>query len=151
MSDADIDKYAAELIDKLQRKRRVGETDVRGRADALADRYGLPRASSTRFVDNQSRRWGSCTPAAREIRLSARLAEFPAWVLDYVIVHELAHFIELNHTPRFYELVDRYPKADLARGFLIGVGFRMSSDPADDASNDAVDNVDDDVIVDLRD
>ncbi len=74
-----------------------------------------------RWVDNQNSRWGSCTPADRAIRLSRRLQGMPAWVIDYVLVHELAHLIEIGHTAAFWELVDRYPKAERAKGFLEGV------------------------------
>ena len=45
----------------------------------------------------------------------------PAWVIDYVLVHELAHLIEAGHTPAFWAWVDHYPKAERAKGFLEGV------------------------------
>ncbi|MDQ1486247.1 MAG: hypothetical protein QOJ62_1940 [Actinomycetota bacterium] len=45
----------------------------------------------------------------------------PAWVVDYVLVHELAHLIEFGHGPRFQALVAGYPKAERARGYLLGV------------------------------
>jgi len=47
------------------------------------------------------------------------VAECPAWVLDYVLIHELAHLIEFNHGPAFDAIVARYPKAERARGYLI--------------------------------
>jgi predicted metal-dependent hydrolase len=64
-------------------------------------------------------RWGSCTKATSSIRISTRLGPFPDWVLDYVIVHELAHLVHLDHSPAFWELVHRYPRAERATGYLI--------------------------------
>ena len=64
-------------------------------------------------------RWGSCTPADGTIRISARLASEPGWVLDYVIVHELAHLVVAGHNRRFWALVRRYPRSERARGWLM--------------------------------
>ena len=44
----------------------------------------------------------------------------PAWVVDYVLLHELAHLIEPNHTGRFWQWVDRFPHAERAKGYLEG-------------------------------
>lgn len=50
-------------------------------------------------------RWGSCTTKTRRIRLNTALAYFPRENLEYVIVHELAHLRENNHSPRFWKII----------------------------------------------
>jgi predicted metal-dependent hydrolase len=54
-------------------------------------------------VDNRYR-WGSCT-ANNNVTFNWRLVKAPVSVIDYVVVHELAHLIEANHTPRFWNIV----------------------------------------------
>jgi predicted metal-dependent hydrolase len=88
-------------------------------------------------VDNQNRRWGSCTPSERTIRLSSRLRGMPEYVVDYVLVHELAHLIEPSHDDRFWALVRAYPSTERALGFLEGVEFGSAA-PAGDAPEDDV-------------
>ncbi|WP_420116965.1 M48 family metallopeptidase [Micromonospora sp.] len=87
----------------------------------LADLGGDALPASVRWVTNQNGRWGSCTPADRTIRISHRLQEMPDWVLDYVLLHELAHLIVPSHNARFWALVGRYAKTERARGYLEGV------------------------------
>lgn len=72
------------------------------------------------FADQRSR-WGSCTPDSGTIRIARRAADLPGWVLDYLLVHELAHLLEGNHGPRFWALVGRYPLTERARGYLMAV------------------------------
>lgn len=119
MSEAEEDEYVTHLVDKLQQKYRSDHVDLQTRAATLARRYELPSARSVRWSDNQRSRWGSCTVTTGEIRISSRLSSCPTWVLDYVIVHELAHLAEANHGPRFDALVARYPKAERAIGYLL--------------------------------
>jgi hypothetical protein len=57
------------------------------------------------------------------VRISSRLSREPGWVIDYVIVHELAHLSVSGHGPRFWRLVERYPLAERARGFLMARGL----------------------------
>lgn len=64
-------------------------------------------------------RWGSCTPMLRTMRLNSTLARYEPGCLEYVIVHELAHLIEANHSPRFYAILDRHlPEWRLRRSIL---------------------------------
>jgi predicted metal-dependent hydrolase len=106
--------------------------DLEGRARRLARRFELPQPTTVVWAEQRSR-WGSCTPSTGELRLSNRLAAWPPWVLDYVIVHELAHLVEFDHSPAFHALVDRYPLAERARGFLIAKsqGEEDTADTAD--------------------
>lgn len=94
--------------------------DLATAAHHLAKKYDLPEPTTIKWVDNQVSRWGSCTPSDRSIRISARLTRAPRWVLDYVIVHELAHLRHGDHSPAFWKLVGRYPRTERARGFLHG-------------------------------
>jgi predicted metal-dependent hydrolase len=99
----------------------ASDADLERRAAELSARYldGV-RPRSIRWVSNQRRRWGSCTSGTREIRISDRLRVVPDWVLDAVIVHELAHLVEPAHNARFRRLAGRYPRMEEADIFLTG-------------------------------
>jgi predicted metal-dependent hydrolase len=107
---------------RFEREIRSSEIDLNGRARRLAASLALPSPDEIVFSDRQLMRWGSCTPASKRIRISNRIVEFPTWVVDYVIVHELAHLAEPNHSPAFWQLVNRYSLAERARGYLIAKG-----------------------------
>lgn len=116
-------EHVDRLVARLERSRTAGFIDLQARAEKLAARYGLPIPDTVAWSSRQKLRWGSCTPADRSIRLSDRMGGFPDWVIDYVLVHELAHLVEPNHSPRFHELVNRYPRAERAEGFLEAVSL----------------------------
>ena len=111
---------------EAQRTLPLPETELEVRARELFDAYPATRAEaqlppfSMRWVDNQQRRWGSCSVDTGRIRLSSRLRSMPLWVADYVIVHELAHLFELRHNRRFHWLVDGYPHRERAQAYLQG-------------------------------
>ena len=121
-------------IERSERRSRLSDDDLLARAQDLNDRYfgGLADPVSVRWVDNQRSRWGSCTPSDRTIRLSARLQDMPRWVVDYVIVHELAHLLEPGHNPRFWALVAGYPRAEQAKAWLDGYSAGARLEGADD-------------------
>lgn len=128
MSRPEEARWVAEMQRRIERQTTVKEIDLTQRARSLAAAHRLEVPDSIRWVDNQETRWGSCTPARRSIRISSRLLREPRWVLDYVIVHELAHLTEPRHGRRFKDLEARYPLAERARGFLMA----RSSDPGED-------------------
>jgi predicted metal-dependent hydrolase len=70
-------------------------------------------------------RWGSCSPATGTIRISDRLAGVPGWVLDAVLVHELAHLIHADHSAAFHELANRHPRAADSDVFLAGYSLGL--------------------------
>ncbi len=127
-----------------------GDAELADRAAALAAAYldEVPLPTSVSWVGNQRHRWGSCTPSTGAIRLSDRLRPLPGWVVDYVLLHELAHLVEPTHSARFWSLVARYPRAERARGFLEGYqaagGAEAAPDRAVDDSAAPADRPDDD-------
>lgn len=124
MSRAEEAKWVDEMVRRIVRQTTSAGIDLEERARVLAARYDLPRPGSIRWVGNQGSRWGSCTPADRTIRISDRMAGFPLWVVDYVVVHELAHLVVAAHDDRFHALEARYPKAERAIGYLIAKGLQ---------------------------
>lgn len=137
MSNAELDQHVSELVSRLERRYRSDGIDLTRRARSLARRFDLPSPTSISWAEQRDR-WGSCTIDARTIRISSRLAAYPPWVLDYVIVHELAHLVIAGHDARFHALVARYPLAERARGFLIAVSFGDASAPSVDVPDDDV-------------
>ncbi|MDP9403726.1 MAG: M48 family metallopeptidase [Actinomycetota bacterium] len=123
MTKAEEERFVGEMVRRMQRRTQAHTVDLTERAATLAARHALDTPDSIRWVDNQEWRWGSCTPADRTIRISSRVAAYPPWVLDYVIVHELAHLTVPGHGPSFWALVGRYPKTERARGFLMAKGL----------------------------
>jgi predicted metal-dependent hydrolase len=131
-------KQEAEWVDEMvarvrksEQKEPLTDEELMDRALLLNDRYlgGLAAPGSVRWVGNQKQRWGSCTPGDRTIRLSERLHGMPLWVIDYVLVHELAHLLEPGHDAAFWGWVDRYPQAERAKGYLLGWSAAAKVDP----------------------
>jgi predicted metal-dependent hydrolase len=134
MSKRDEAKWVTDMVarvERAERRKRPSDDELLKRAQVLNDQYlgGLAMPESVRWVDNQNARWGSCTPGDRSIRLSTRLQGMPRWVVDYVLVHELAHLIEPGHDDRFWGWVNHYPRAERARGYLLGWSAAADVEP----------------------
>lgn len=126
MSRAEEQQWVDRMVRRVlsaERRRLRSDDDLLARARVLSRTYldGLAVPAAVRWVDNQQRRWGSCTPADATIRLSRRLTAMPDYVIDYVLLHELAHLLEPGHGERFHVLMARYPKLERAEGYLEAV------------------------------
>ena len=131
MSDEELQPIIAKLQTRLQKKVNrppATDDDLEKRAQQLNKKYfnGRLQWQSIRYVTNQNKRYGSCTPSRGTIRLNHRLAQMPTWVRDYVIMHELAHLLEGNHGRKFWRLVNRYPLTERARGYLMALDMEES-------------------------
>ena len=71
----------------------------------LSAQAGLPFHSLK--INTSKGRWGSCSTRG-DINLSCSLMLLPEHLADYVILHELCHTVEMNHSPRFWALLDRF-------------------------------------------
>ncbi len=125
MPAAERQEWVERMRARLERQlRRARPTDamLEERAVALNRRYfdGRLRWTGVAYAE-QTSRWGSCTFGVGVIRISTRAAGLPGWVLDYLLVHELAHLEVPNHGPRFWALVNRYPLTERARGYLMAL------------------------------
>ena len=109
-------------IERQLRRARPSDSELERRAQVLNRRHfrGRLRWNSISFAP-QERRWGSCSFTAGVIRIAQRAAKLPPWVLDYLLVHELAHLEVADHGPEFWELVNGYPLAERARGYLMAL------------------------------
>lgn len=110
-----------DLVAKIRRKLQAGTVDLAERASLLARRFGLPEPTEIEWSNRQNARWGSCSTQSGRIRISDRLAAAPEFVLDYVLIHELAHLRVAGHGPDFHEIVDGYQLAERARGYLMAL------------------------------
>lgn len=135
-----VDAMLLRLADG-DRRRRPSDAQLAARAADLSTRYlgGLARPTSVRWVSNQTTRWGSCTPSDGTIRVSDRVKGMPAYVLDYVLLHELAHLLHPGHDRAFWRLIEGYPRLERARGYLEGVSATAGldlDDTADEVSDE---------------
>ena len=132
ISDDELDAMIEDFKKRFERKAKKARLDDAGldkRAQELNKRYfnGELYWNSMTWSTRQNSRYGSCTPANKTIRISHQLEKVPRFVLDYVIVHELAHLLEANHGEHFWELVYRYPMTERARGYLMAMGLEEIS------------------------
>ena len=125
MSAAEEQHWVDVMRARFSRQSSANRIDLPSRAAKLAAAYSLERPAEIVWSERQKTLWGSCTPATGRVRIATRVAPFPDWVIDYVIVHELAHLTRSDHSADFWELVGRYPLAERARGYLLA-----KNDPA---------------------
>lgn len=140
-SPAEEARWVERMVARLatgERRRPATDAALTERATRLSARYlgGHARPASVRWVSTMGRRWASCTPADGTIRVSDRLRDVPAHVLDYVLLHELAHLLVPGHGPGFWRLLGSYPRLERARGFLDGLAHAEGLPPLGEEDED---------------
>lgn len=122
-------KKIKEELDKAQ-----GLKDIAAKINA---KYfsGQLKINSIEYVTDYNSKFGCCRYWSGDIRISHRVGLMPDWVRDYVIIHELAHLLEPNHSKAFWGIVNRYSLAERARGFLMAVGMETTICPDGDTSS----------------
>jgi hypothetical protein len=125
MPPSEREHWAEVMSRRLQRRAeqaRPSDERLAERARRLNDRHfdGRLRWMSIGFADME-RLWGSCTFTDGAIRIARRAASLPEWVLDYLLVHELAHLVHSDHGPDFHALEARYPLTERAKGYLLAL------------------------------
>jgi predicted metal-dependent hydrolase len=135
----DLLKLVATQMDKaIESHTRRNDADLQLRAEQVNRRHFHNKIhwNAIRWVSNMQTRLGSCTgggPTDGEIRISDKIKDWPEWVIDYVIAHELLHRKHPNHSSAFWdELKTAYPRTEQARGFIQGVSFATGRKYEDD-------------------
>ncbi|NLX08409.1 MAG: M48 family metallopeptidase [Chloroflexi bacterium] len=129
-----LDEIVTRVLKQRTRARRLNDDDLEQRARQINRRYfdGELSWHTIRWVNNMAHRLGSCTSGGAtdgDIRLSDRIRHWPAYVLDYVLAHELAHRKYPNHSADFWAYLARYPHTERARGFIEGIAYAQGDDP----------------------
>jgi predicted metal-dependent hydrolase len=134
-------KDVAKSLDRLgTQRRRAKRTDagLQARAEQINKMYfgGKISWSAIKWVGNMEKRLGSCTNGGLtdgHIRISERIREWPTFVVDYVIAHELAHRVHSDHSRAFWDfLTTAYPLTERARGFIHGNAFARGKEVSED-------------------
>lgn len=100
---AELQTWIRKVIEEAMRRR--AKSILPMRIEQLSARTGLSYHSLK--INTSKGRWGSCS-TRRDINLSCSLMLLPEHLIDYVILHELCHTVEMNHSPRFWALLDRF-------------------------------------------
>ena len=129
ISDAELEKIIDKLKRRLHKRKIKNELDKTQSLTIAADRLNKEYFNSKleivsiTYSANQDRIFGCCNYRTKQIRISHRLVQMPYWVRHYVIVHEMAHLIEPNHSKAFWDIVYRYRLTERARGYLMAKGL----------------------------
>jgi len=114
---------------KFERKRIKEELDSKKGLESAAARINSRyfgdklKVNSIEYVTTQECKFGCCNYQSREIRISHKVGLMPAWVREYVLIHEMAHLVEPNHSRAFWDIVSRYRFSERARGYLMAAGI----------------------------
>ncbi|MBM3690510.1 MAG: DUF45 domain-containing protein [Actinobacteria bacterium] len=127
MSRKEIDTHIIELTSRIISAEQVmGDSELIDLSELLINQFLQPEFDQLRPVSvtwsaRQRELHGSCTSVDRTIRISKRIATAPPYVIEVVLLHELAHLLHHDHNNNFYQLVKRHPLYEQAEAFLAGM------------------------------
>lgn len=127
------DEFILNFIRKTVKKFALKESvsgkgeGLQKRAEMLKKKY-VPSAPDFKISYSESLKttWGKCFTATKEIILNQKLSEFPVWVVDMVIIHEIAHLIYPDHSKQFRALVSKYRLKERAVGYLAAMRSNLN-------------------------
>ena len=128
LSQERLEGIVADFKLKFERKKLKENLDkehnLLAMASLLNEKYfdNKLQVKSIEYVTTQNSRFACCNYRTAKIRISHKIGLMPKWVRKYVIMHELAHLIEPNHSRAFWDIVSRYRLTERARGYLMAVG-----------------------------
>ncbi len=137
ISDSELGNVIDNFKKRLQKRKLKKALDRTQDLNLIAERLNKEyfgarlKIQSIEYATNQERIFGCCNYKAAKIRVSHRVAKMPHWVRSYVIIHEMAHLVEPNHSKSFWRIVSRYKLAERAKGYLIAKGLD-STEESDD-------------------
>ena len=135
LSQERLGKIIADFKLKFQRKKIKDDLDKEKNLAEIAARLNQQyfdnklKVNSIEYVTGQNSKFGCCNYRTAHIRISHRIGLMPQWVRSYVVMHEMAHLIEPNHSRAFWDIVGRYKLAERARGYLMATGFAAVEKP----------------------
>jgi hypothetical protein len=124
-----LEQVASQLDQPRAFRMQRTDADLQQRAEQINREHfnGKMKWNAIRWVGNMNSRLGSCTGGGTtdgQIRISDKIKNWPEWVVDYVIAHELMHRKHPNHSAAFWnDLKAAYPLTERARGFIHGMDF----------------------------
>ncbi|PID29536.1 MAG: hypothetical protein CR982_02400 [Candidatus Cloacimonadota bacterium] len=124
ISNEELNFFIEKAVSNFEKKKSIknSENYLKERALFLKKKFfveNLPNFELYYSTKMGRGSWGICYSSRGVITLNHKLSTYPEWVLDYVIVHEMAHFIYQDHSRKFWEIVSRYPLKERAIGFLM--------------------------------
>jgi len=133
-----LKQIEARLEKQEKTAKRRTDKDLEKRAEYINIKYfkSIITWKAIRWVGNMNTRLGSCTnggPTDGHIRISDKIKNWPQWVIDSIIAHELVHRLHNDHSPAFWATLNEgYPLNERARGFTMGLGFAEGISYEDD-------------------
>jgi len=129
LSQERLDRIVADFKIKFERKKIKEDLDRKQSLGDIARKINEQyfenklKVNSIEYATDQESKYGCCNYSSGRIRISHKVGLMPDWVRDYVVIHEMAHLIEPNHSAGFWEIISRYKLAERARGYLMAAGL----------------------------